>query len=120
MQKADPVRADLAARVVDEIQKNRELKRRVSQIDVSNAHDAVVILDGDPALLHIGEERFQERLQSYLEISERLHERIPNIDYVDLRFEQRLFVKARGRSDGTSLPLPAAGLVSARCPIHSL
>ena len=108
-QKADPMRADLAARVVDEIQKNRELKRRVSQIDVSNAHDAVVILDDDPALLHVGDERFRERLQSYLEISERLRAQIPNIDYVDLRFEQRLFVKARGRSDGTSLPLPAAG-----------
>ncbi len=108
-QNADPIRAALAARVVDEIQNNRELKRRVSQIDVSNAHDAVVILDNDPALLHVGEERFRERLQSYLQISKALRERIPNIDYVDLRFEQRLFVKARGRSDGTSLPLPTAG-----------
>ena len=77
VQKADPVRADLAARVVDEIQKNRELKRRVSQIDVSNAHDAVVILDDDPALLHVGDERFRERLQSYLGISERLRARFP-------------------------------------------
>ena len=109
VQKADPARAALAARLMDEIQNNRELKRRVSQIDVTNAHDAVVILDDDPALLHVGEERFQERLRSYLEISEALQKRIPNIDYVDLRFEQRLFVKARGRSDGTSLPLPAAG-----------
>jgi cell division septal protein FtsQ len=109
VQKADPARAALAARVVDDIQSNRELKQRVSQIDVSNPHDAVVILDDDPALLHVGEERFRERLQSYLEIATALHGRIPNIDYVDLRFEQRLFVKARGRSESTSLPLPTAG-----------
>ena len=105
----DAGRAALAARVVDAIQSSRELTSRVSQIDVTDAHDAVVLLDNDPALLHVGEERFRERLQSYLEIAEALRERIPNIDYVDLRFEQRVYVKPRGRADGTAMQLPAAG-----------
>ena len=74
----------------------------MSQIDVSDAHDAVVLLDNDPALLHLGEERFRERLQAYLEIAETLRERIPDIDYVDLRFEQRVYVKPRGRAAGTA------------------
>jgi cell division septal protein FtsQ len=107
--RADPARAALAARVVEAIEGTDELARRVSQIDVSNAHDAVVILDGDPALLHVGEERFRERLLSYLEIARALRERIPDIDYVDLRFEQRLYVKPRGRAEGTAMQLPAAG-----------
>jgi cell division protein FtsQ len=105
----DEDRAELAARVVDAIQDSRELTKRVSQIDVSDVHDAVVILDDDPALLHVGEERFRERLQSYLQIADTLRERIPNIDYVDLRFEQRLYVKPRGRADRTTLNLTSAG-----------
>lgn len=105
----DEDRAELAARVVDAIQDSSELTKRVSQIDVSDVHDAVVILDNDPALLHVGDERFRERLQSYLQIADTLRERIPDIDYVDLRFEQRLYVKPRGRADRTTLNLTSAG-----------
>jgi len=105
----DEDRAELAARVVEAIQDSRDLTKRVSQIDVSDAHDAVVILDDDPALLHVGEERFRERLQSYLQIADTLRARIPDIDYVDLRFEQRLYVKPRGRADRTALNLATAG-----------
>jgi cell division protein FtsQ len=104
----DAARAALAARVVDALQGNRALASRVSQIDVSDAHDAVVLLDNDPALLHVGEERFRERLQAYLEIAATLRERIPDIDYVDLRFEQRVYVKPRGRAAGT-VQLATAG-----------
>ena len=39
------------------------LMKRVSQIDVASAHDAVVLLDQDPALVHLGDEQFVERLQ---------------------------------------------------------
>ena len=81
----------------------------MSQIDVTDAHDAVVLLDNDPALLHVGEDHFRERLQSYLEIAEALRERMPDIDYVDLRFEQRVYVKPRGRADSTALQLTTAG-----------
>jgi cell division septal protein FtsQ len=101
----DEDRAELAARVVDAIQGSKELTKRVSQIDVSDAHDAVVLLDNDPALLHVGEERFRERLQSYLEIAGALRDRIPDIDYVDLRFEQRVYVKPRGRAERSAMNL---------------
>jgi cell division septal protein FtsQ len=105
----DDGRAELAARVVDSIQGSRDLIKRVSQIDVTDAHDAVVLLDNDPALLHVGEERFRERLQSYLEIADALKRRIPDIDYVDLRFEQRVYVKPRGNADRTTLHLATVG-----------
>jgi cell division protein FtsQ len=106
---ADPARAALAASVVDALRPRPELITLVSQIDVSNVHDAVLLLDHDPALLHLGDERFRERLQSYLEIADALRERIADIDYVDLRFEQRVYVKPRGRAAGTAMQLPAAG-----------
>ena len=106
---ADPARAALAASVVDALRPRPELIKLVSQIDVSNVRDAVVLLDHDPALLHLGDERFRERLQSYLGIADALRKRIADIDYVDLRFEQRVYVKPRGRAAGTAMQLPAAG-----------
>lgn len=89
----EAARADLAARVMRAIAADRTLARRVSQIDVSDPHDAVVILDGDTSLLHVGDTKFAERLQSYLELAPALHARVPDIDYVDLRFDQRVYVR---------------------------
>lgn len=93
----DETRAELASRAIDAIAPHRDLARRVSQIDVHDAHDAVVILQNDAALLHLGEDHFAERLQSYLDLRDALHERVPDIDYVDLRFEQRVYVRPAKR-----------------------
>jgi cell division protein FtsQ len=89
----DPVRAGLADAVVRAISAQRALARRVSQIDVRDPRDAVVILDGETALLHLGDSQFAERLQSYLDLAPALRERVPDIDYVDLRFDQRVYVR---------------------------
>lgn len=89
----DEGRAELAAEVVRGISSHRVLARRVSQIDVRDPRDAVVILDGETALLHLGDSHFAERLQSYLDLAPTLHERVPEIDYVDLRFDQRVYVR---------------------------
>ena len=89
----DERRADLAARVIDAIAPRKDLAHRVSQIDVRDLHDAVVLLDGDPALLHLGEDRFLERLQSYVDVATALRDRVPDIDYVDLRFDERMYVR---------------------------
>ena len=43
--------------VIAALQARPDLAERVSQIDVSDAHDAVVMLEGDTALLRLGEER---------------------------------------------------------------
>jgi cell division septal protein FtsQ len=88
--------AELAGRVIDAVGQRKDLAHRLSQIDVSDVHDAVVMLDGDSALLHLGEERFVERLQSYLDLAPALRERMPNIESVDLRFDERLYVKPGG------------------------
>ena len=89
----DERRADLAARVIEAVGQRKELAGRLSQVDVSDLHDAVVMLDGDPALLRLGEDRFVDRLQSYVDLAPALRERVPVIDYVDLRFDERLYVR---------------------------
>ena len=94
----DDSRAALAARLLSELQRRPDLAARLSQIDVSDVHDAVVVLKDDTALVHIGDERFTERVQSYVDLVPALRERIPEIDYVDLRFDERVYVRpSRGR-----------------------
>ncbi|HEY3885407.1 MAG TPA: FtsQ-type POTRA domain-containing protein [Vicinamibacterales bacterium] len=89
----DAERAELAGRVIDALAARKDLAQKVSQIDVSDAHDAVVLLQDDPALLHLGEDHFLERIQSYEDLAPALRERIGNIDYADMRFDQRVYVR---------------------------
>ena len=89
----DAARAEFAGRVITAIAVRPEIANRVSQIDVANLHDAVVILDGDAALLHLGDTEFLARLQQYIDLAPMLHERLAGIDYVDLRFDERMYVR---------------------------
>lgn len=89
----DVARAEFAARVIGALAARPELAKRVSQVDVSDLHDAVLILDGDPALLRLGDTEFVARLQQYIDLAPALHERLNGIDYVDLRFDERLYVR---------------------------
>ena len=97
----DVGRAELASRVIAALARSQQIAGRLSEVDVTDAHDAVVLLDGDSALLHLGDDKFLERVQSYLELSPALRERVREIDYVDLRFDPRVYVRPagdRGRS----------------------
>ncbi len=89
----DEQRADLAARVIEAVAPYKALAQRLSQIDVRDPHDAVVLLQNDAALLHLGEDHFVERLQSYIDLAPALHQRVADIDYVDLRFDERVYVR---------------------------
>ena len=89
----DETRADLAARVIVALKSNAGVARRLSQVDVSDPHNAAVILNGDPAVIELGEEQFLPRLESYLGLASALRARVAEIDYVDLRFEDRIYVR---------------------------
>ena len=93
----DEGRADLAARVIAAVKSKPAIARRLSQVDVSDLHNASVILTGDPAIVQLGEDQFLARLQSYLDLAPALREQVPNIDYVDLRFDERVYVRPLGR-----------------------
>jgi cell division protein FtsQ len=89
----DARRAQLASRVISSLETRPDVAKRVSQIDVSDVHDAVVMLEGDPAMLRLGEQDFADRIQGYLDLAQTLRERVTEIDYVDLRFGERLYVR---------------------------
>ncbi len=106
----DAVRAQLAGRVIAALRGKPDVAGRVSQIDVSDAHNAAVILSGDEAVVHLGDDQFLPRLESYLQLASALRERVPDIDYVDLRFDDRIYVRPVGR------PKAAAVAVAPRRP----
>jgi cell division protein FtsQ len=89
----DEPRAELAARVIAALKGRPEVAKRLSQVDVSDLHNATVILTGDAAVILLGEDQFLQRLQSYLDLASALRERVAEIDYVDLRFDDRIYVR---------------------------
>ena len=93
----DEARAALATRLIASLQGKPPLARRLSQIDVTDRHNASVILDGDPTVIELGEDRFLARLESYLELAPTLRDRVADIDYVDLRLDDRIYVRPAGK-----------------------
>jgi cell division septal protein FtsQ len=89
----DAARAELAARVIAAVRMKPHVARRLSQVDVTDVHNATVILNGDQAVLELGEDQFLARLQAYLDLAPTLRERVADIDYVDLRFDDRIYVR---------------------------
>jgi cell division protein FtsQ len=96
----DEARAALAARLLFSLEARPDLAKRVSQVDVRDVRDAVVILKNDPALVRLGDDQFVERLQSYLDLAPALRERVDDIDYVDLRFDDRIYVRPHASTQG--------------------
>ncbi|MFO7300903.1 MAG: FtsQ-type POTRA domain-containing protein [Acidobacteriota bacterium] len=93
----DPERAALLTALFADLEARPALRSRLSQVDVSNPRDVAVLLDDDPAWLHLGKERFEERLQRYLDLRPALQDRFGAMDYVDLRFDERVYVRGRER-----------------------
>jgi len=89
----DETRAQLASNLISAIRPYPELLSQVSQVDVSNPHNAVILLNDSPTLIHLGEDRFAERFQEYLELLPSLRSHVLDIDYIDLRFDRRLFLR---------------------------
>jgi len=105
---ADPVRAELAARLIRSLRADADVGNRLSQVDVSNARNAGVMLTGDPTLLFVGNDRFLERVRSYLELADTMNEHVPGIDAVDLRFDNRVYVRGAGKTTRRAEVMPAA------------
>ena len=98
---ADPARVEVLVRLLADIGTKADLTNRLSQIDLSDARNAVVLVDNEPARLHLGTTDFAERLLRYFEAHEAAARRVAVADYYDLRFGDRIYVgPARLRRDG--------------------
>lgn len=94
----DARRVALASQVIVALRSQQDVGRRLSQVDVRDVHNAAVILSGDAAVIRLGDQRFLQRLRSYLDVAPALRERVPDIDHVDVRFDGRIFVKPMTRA----------------------
>jgi cell division protein FtsQ len=108
---ADEARADLAARVISAVKVKPDIAERLSQINVTDLHNATVIVNGDPAIIELGDDQFLQRLQSYLDVSSTLQQRVRDIDSVDMRFDDRIYVRPTGKAGN---PGAAAQMVPAK------
>lgn len=102
----DEARVELVAATLASLREGG-LLGRVSQIDVSDSRNVAVMLMGDPAMLYLGRERFAERVQAYLEMGDRLTRMVEQVATVDLRFENRVYVRPR-KPGVTFASMPAA------------
>lgn len=98
--KADGPRAQLAGRLIASLRAKPAIAQRLSQVNVTDLHNAALIVNGDPAVIYVGDDRFLARLESYLGLASALRDRVANIDYVDLRFDDRIYVRPSTRARG--------------------
>ena len=89
---ADPTRIDVLERLLADLATRSDLLKRLSQVDLSDARNAVVLLDNEPARLHLGTTEFADRLLRYFDASRAVQPRIAVADYYDLRFGDRIYV----------------------------
>jgi cell division protein FtsQ len=101
----DERRAELASSLIVALTADRGLAARVSQIGVGDPHDAVVLLHDEPTLIHLGQEQFVERLRHYVDLAPTLRSYVPELDYVDMRFGQRVFVGSPVPGESRSLSI---------------
>ena len=122
--RTDAQRAALVARVMGALAAKPQVAVKVSQIDVRDARNAAVILSGDAAILLLGNDRFLQRLEAYLELGPALRERVPEIDYIDLRFDEhdaagkvsdrRIYVRPAAAGKTAAVPPPAGQFLPSR------
>jgi cell division protein FtsQ len=93
----DEQRAKVLGRLLGSLQGRADLVERLSEIDLRDPQNVVVVLKGDTAAVRLGREKFVERLSSYVELAATLRERVPDIDYVDVRYVPQLIVGPRRR-----------------------
>lgn len=83
----------LVQRVFHEVSARPELFRRVSQVNVSDPRDAILLLEGEPAELRLGDRDFLRRLERYEETAPRLREQRRVVEYFDLRYDDWMWAK---------------------------
>ena len=96
--RVDPERSGLVGRLVDSLREEEGLLALISEVDVTDVEDAVVLLGDDPARVHLGHEDFARRVRAYRDLAPTLRQHVEAIDSADVRYDGRIFVRpARGR-----------------------
>ncbi len=103
--RVDPERAGLVGQLVESLRQEDGLLALISEVDVTDLEDAVVLLGDDPARVHLGHEDFARRVRAYRDLAPTLLRHVDAIDSADVRYDGRVFVRpARGRPQAAGQP----------------
>jgi hypothetical protein len=78
--RVDPERAGLIGALVESLRPEEGLLALVSEVDVTDLEDAVVLLGDDPARVHLGHEDFARRVRAYRDLAPTLLQHVDAID----------------------------------------
>jgi cell division septal protein FtsQ len=82
----DEQRAETLARFIGSLEERPDLAARVSEIDLRDPLNVVVMLEGDTVAVRLGKEEFVERLESYADVASEVRDRVADVDNVDARY----------------------------------
>jgi len=77
----------------------QKISSQISEVDLTNSHDAQVLMQDDSPLLHFGEDHFLERYQRYKTHIAEWRRQYPKLAAVDLRYEQQVVLEMAAGAD---------------------
>lgn len=94
--------ASIAASLLEELKRQRpDWHDRISEVNVYQPDRLYVILNDSNTPILVGDKDLTERLGKYFSIEASLKQRYDNPEYIDVRFDRRLYVKpASGERNG--------------------
>lgn len=84
--------AHLVQKLFAEVSPRSDLFHRLSQVDVSDPRNAIVVMEGEQARLFLGDGSFLKRLERYEQLVTAFAGKPPT-EYYELRFDDRVWVK---------------------------
>lgn len=87
----DDARIGLFNRMMHDLSARADVVDRLSQVDVSNPRNAIVMLRDEPLKLYLGEQEFLTRLERWIETAASVRAQLELRDHVDLRHDSVLF-----------------------------
>jgi cell division septal protein FtsQ len=88
----DAARLGLAQRFIREVSGRADWLSRISQLNVSNPRNAVVLIQGEPAELRLGDEKFLARLDFWKDVADSTRAQMKVEEYWDLRSDDETIV----------------------------
>jgi cell division protein FtsQ len=80
------------------------LSKDLSEVQLQDPGNLAVLLNDDSVLVILGAEQLEKRFRRYLGMSSQIKQKCPQVDTVDLRFQDQVVIKQSGQSVRSPLP----------------
>jgi cell division protein FtsQ len=81
-------------RILDE--NGAGLSKDISEVFLADPEDIAIILNGETVLVRLGNSGFQDKFRRYLALGRELRQKYPQLDTVDLRYQNQIVVSMAG------------------------